>query len=65
MVMGRNGYGPKWSWAEIVMCRNDPESCKVLIDKSVPRVTVWHLETLPSDAKLWPEGQTCPSVPYT
>ena len=26
MVMGRNGYGPKWSWAEMVMGRNDPES---------------------------------------
>ena len=23
--MGRNGYGPKWSWAEMVMGRNDPE----------------------------------------
>ena len=21
--MGRNGYGPKWSWAEMVMGRND------------------------------------------
>ena len=26
MVMGRNGYGPKWSWSEMVMGRNDPES---------------------------------------
>ena len=30
MVMGRNGmgrndYGPKWAWAEVVMGRNDPE----------------------------------------
>ena len=24
--MGRNGNGPKWSWAEMVMGRNDPES---------------------------------------
>ena len=24
--MGRNGHGPKWLWAEIVMGRNDPES---------------------------------------
>ena len=24
--MGRNGYGSKWSWAEMVMGRNDPES---------------------------------------
>ena len=23
--MGRNGHGPKWSWAEMVMGRNDPE----------------------------------------
>ena len=23
--MGRNGYGPKWLWAEMVMGRNDPE----------------------------------------
>ena len=23
--MGRISYGPKWSWAEIVMDRNDPE----------------------------------------
>ena len=29
MVMGRNGYGPKWSWAEMAMGRNDPESKSV------------------------------------
>ena len=23
--MGRNGYGSKWPWAEMVMGRNDPE----------------------------------------
>ena len=26
--------------------------CEVLIQKSVPRVTVWHLKALPCDAKL-------------
>ena len=26
MVMGRNGYGSKWPWAEMVMGRNDPDS---------------------------------------
>ena len=26
--------------------------CEVLIEKSVPRVTVWHHEAPPSDAKL-------------
>ena len=31
--MGRNGYGPKWSWAEMVMGRNDPESVKVHLSK--------------------------------
>ena len=31
MVMGRNGYGPKWSLAEMVMGRNDPESFKIVI----------------------------------
>ena len=25
MVICRNGYGPKWSWTEMVMGRNDPE----------------------------------------
>ena len=25
MVKGRNCYGPKWSWTEMVMDRNDPE----------------------------------------
>ena len=35
------------------------------MDKSVPRVTVWHHETLPSDVKQLPEGQICPSVPNT
>ena len=35
------------------------------MDKSVPRVTVWHHEALPSDAKQLPEGQICPSVPKT
>ena len=30
MVMGRNGYGPKWSWAEMVLGRNDPESEEVV-----------------------------------
>ena len=39
--------------------------CEVLIEKSVPRVTVWHHEALPGDAKLWPEGQICLSVPHT
>ena len=33
------------------------------MDKSVPRVTVWHHEALPSDAKQLPEGQICPFVP--
>ena len=28
--------------------------CEVLIEKSVTRVTVWHHEALPSDAKLYP-----------
>ena len=35
------------------------------MDKSVPRVTVWHNEALSSDAKQLPEGQICPSVPNT
>ena len=30
--MGRNGYGPKWSWAEIVIGRNDPEPVRKLHD---------------------------------
>ena len=25
MVIVQNGYGPKWSWTELVMTRNDPE----------------------------------------
>ena len=25
-------YGPKWSWAEMVMGRNDPESPRAVID---------------------------------
>ena len=28
--MGRNGYGPKCSWAEMVMGRNDPEPSQVI-----------------------------------
>ena len=24
MVIGQNGNGPKWSWTEMVMGRNDP-----------------------------------------
>ena len=39
--------------------------CEVLIEKSVPRVTVWHHEAPLSDAKLRPEGQTCRSVAHT
>ena len=35
MVMGRNGYGPKWSWAEMVMGRNDPESQGTLLCKEI------------------------------
>ena len=30
--------------------------CEVRIEKSVPRVTVWHHEALPSDAKQWSRG---------
>ena len=40
--------------------------CGVLIEKSVPRVTVWHHEAPPTDdAKIRPEGQICRSVPHT
>ena len=39
--------------------------CEVRMDKSVPRVTVWHREALSSDAKQIPEGQICPPVPNT
>ena len=35
------------------------------MDKSVTRVTLWHHEALPSDAKKRTEGQICLSVPYT
>ena len=35
------------------------------MDKSVPRVTVWHHEALPRAAKQLPEGQICPFVPNT
>ena len=35
------------------------------IDNSVPRVTAWHHEALPSDAKQRPEGQICLSCPRT
>ena len=31
--------------------------CEVLIEKSVSRVTVWHHEALPSDAKLYPRDR--------
>ena len=34
MVMGRNGYGPKWSWAEMVMGRNDPESIEDVTERT-------------------------------
>ena len=30
--------------------------CEVRIENSVPRVTVWHHEALPSDAKQWTRG---------
>ena len=39
--------------------------CEVLIEKYVLRVTVWHHEAPPSDAKLWPEGQIFRSGPHT
>ena len=39
--------------------------CEALIEKSGPRVIVWHQEALASDAKLRPEGQICRSVPHT
>ena len=31
MVIGRNGYVPKWSSAEMVMGQNDPESGELFI----------------------------------
>ena len=31
--MGRNGHGPKWLWAEMVMGRNDPESSRVVLSR--------------------------------
>ena len=30
-MIGSNGYGPKWSWAEMVMGRNNPEPCDELV----------------------------------
>ena len=39
--------------------------CEVLIEKFVPRVTVWHHKALPSDANLLPSGQILKSVPHT
>ena len=30
--------------------------CEVRIENSVPRVTVWHHEAMPSDAKQWSRG---------
>ena len=37
--MGRNGHGPKWLWAEMVMGRNDPESLKrVTLLMSLPAI---------------------------
>ena len=46
MVMGRNGYGPKWSWAEMVMGRNDPESAitKALISCMVTASLFSHMQ---------------------
>ena len=35
--------------------------CEVRIENSVPRVTVWHHEALPSDAKQWSWGMEIPS----
>ena len=35
------------------------------IDKSVPRVTVWHHSAEPRDAKQWPSGQNCLSYSQT
>ena len=39
MVMGRNGYGPKLSWAEMVMGRNDPESS--YYDERKGKIKLW------------------------
>ena len=39
--------------------------CEALIEKSVPRVSVWHHSAPLSDAKLRSEGQICRSVPHT
>ena len=30
MVIGRNGYGPKWSWTEMDMGRNNPEPLYIM-----------------------------------
>ena len=32
-------YGPKWSWAEMVMGRNDPESIKAVCTFNVQPIT--------------------------
>ena len=40
--------------------------CEVLIENSVPRVTVWHHEAEPRDAKLYPsDAKLYPRVPNT
>ena len=44
--MGRKGYGPKWSWAEMVMGRNDPEPRSVHSSKKFDMNKVINLKQL-------------------
>ena len=54
--MGRNGNGPKWSWAEMVMGRNDPEPLLIYANSSHVRVTRdCHTSTLKPTKLLAPE----------
>ena len=49
--------GIKVGISQVIMIIRIFHECEVLIDKSVLRVTVWHHEALPSDAKLYPRDR--------
>ena len=56
-------YGPKWSWAEMVMGRNDPESKGTHVDSLCIQMrhvslNVWH--ACPLDSPLWGETNGYP-----
>ena len=58
-VEGHSRVSERWEYRHISIFHR----CEVRMEMSISRVTLWHHEASPSDAKPWPEKQKFLSIP--